>query len=288
MHIEPYAIDECRFAYCYHVYLRWGTHRRHACAALPRLSCTVARELAREYGIELLEWETAETEVRTLVSLRPEETVAACAGKLKGRTSKWLRRELKLAQPTALLSKGYFACTAGKSNQAAIDHYLDRQGEHHGYADRVVPPVHVRTFEDDEAVHVRAPHAFTLLRFHLVLGTWGRRGVFGQEEAQAVTEAWRAAEAGNQFTLLKVSFVPDHVHLALRAHPAVVPGALVVHLLNVAQQVIWSRFAKAAIQAGIPRLWQPGAYLGSFGDVTTSRIQQYLRNWAQAEAHPTS
>jgi REP element-mobilizing transposase RayT len=284
MLIEPYTIDECRFAYCYHVYLRWGTHRRRPYPALVGLASARARELAQEYSIELLEWEPAEREVATLVSLQPGESVSACASKLKGRTSKWLREELNLAQPENLLSKGYFACTTGKSDRATIERYLDDQGEHHGYANRVVPPVYLQRFEDSDPEHVCAAHAFTMLRFHLVLGTWARRGVFAQDEAQAVTEAWQALEQNERFTLMKVSFVPDHVHLAVRTHPAVAPAALVVRLLNVAQEVIWADFASAAIQARIPRLWQPGAYVGSFGELTTASVQRYLRNWAEDDA----
>jgi REP element-mobilizing transposase RayT len=281
MHIEPYTVEECRFAYCYHVYLRWCTHRRRSFPALARLSSALAKELAAECGIELLEWETAESEVRALASLQPGELVAACASKLKGRTSKWLRQELHLEQPENLLSKGYFACTTGKSERAAVERYLETQGEHHGYANRVVPPLYVQSFEDTEGDSVCAAHAFTLLRFHLVLGTWGRRGVFARAEAEATTNAWRALEKAERFSLMKVSFVPDHVHLAVRVHPAVAPSVLVVRLLNVAQEVIWERFPDAAIQASIPRLWQPSAYIGSFGELATAKVQRYLRNWAE-------
>src|SRR5262249_13309572 len=158
-----------------------------------------------------------------------------------GHTSKWLRAALGLPQPANLLSKGYFACTAGKSERDAVERYLEQQGEHHGYAGRAQAPVYVRTFPDTDEACVRADHAVTLLRFHLVLGTWRRRGVFAQPEAQAVTETWQALGHAERFTLLKVSFVPDHVHVAVRTHPAVAPGALGVRLMNVSQEVIWAR-----------------------------------------------
>ena len=89
--------------------------------------------------------------------------------------------------------------------------------------------------------------------------------------------------------MLKVSFVPDHVHLAVRTHPSVVPSVLVTELLNVAQEVIWADFAGAAIQASIPRLWQPGAYIGSFLQAMTTSCgsSQYLHNWAQADERAT-
>jgi hypothetical protein len=55
--------------------------------------------------------------------------VSACASKLKGRTGKWLRQELGLAKPEDLLSKGYFACTTGKSDRASVERYLRNWAE---------------------------------------------------------------------------------------------------------------------------------------------------------------
>jgi REP element-mobilizing transposase RayT len=88
-------------------------------------------------------------------------------------------------------------------------------------------------------------------------------------------------EVDCRFVLLKVSFVPDHVHLAVRIHPSVAPSHLVVTLMNVAQRVAWSEFASDVIQARVERLWQPSAYIGSFGDLATSQLKAYLRNCAE-------
>jgi hypothetical protein len=78
--------------------------------------------------------------------LKPDESVSACAGKIKGRISKWLREQLHLAEPRKLLSRGYFACTTGKPSAEAVDQYLEQQGEHHGYASRPHPPLFVQTY----------------------------------------------------------------------------------------------------------------------------------------------
>lgn len=81
--------------------------------------------------------------------------------------------------------------------------------------------------------------------------------------------------------MLKVSFLPDHVHVAVQARPGVSPASLVVLLMNAAQRVVWERFRASAIRARIERLWQPSAYVGSFGDWATPQIQHYIRNWKE-------
>ena len=73
--------------------------------------------------------------------------------------------------------------------------------------------------------------------------------------------------------------MPDHVHLAVTLHPAVDPASIVVALMNAAQEVLWSQFDRDVIQAGVERLWQPGAYVGSFGDLTSNAIGAYVSRW---------
>jgi REP element-mobilizing transposase RayT len=282
-----YSLAQIRFAYCYHLYLRWQTYRLRAFPALACLDARTLQLLAARFDLHILQYEASSTEVRTLASLRPQESVAACASKLKGQTSKWLRQALGDSAPAVLLSKGYFACTAGKSTSDQVDRYLADQGEHHGYASRVASPVFVRNYpvSKEREQQLRPRHAWTILRFHFVLATWRRRGVFGPQEAEAVTAVWRALEPQDAFALLKVSFLPDHVHLAVQVHPGVALDRLVIEMMGAAQKTIWEKFPQEAVRSGIPQLWQPSAYLGSFGDWATPQIDSYIRRWrAEAEA----
>ena len=77
----------------------------------------------------------------------------------------------------------------------------------------------------------------------------------------------------------KVSFVPDHVHVALTLHPTVVPASIVAALMNAGQEIMWRRFERDVIQAGVERLWQPSAYLGSFGELTSPAVSAYVSQW---------
>src|SRR2546428_10837572 len=131
MLIQPYLQNELHFAYCYHVYLRWRTHRARPIMQMAGLDQAVLEGIASKYGVHMLECASNTTDLLTLVSLKPEETISACTGKLKGQISKWLREAQQLTQPTEQLSNGYFACTVGKSPREAVEQYLSLQSEHH-------------------------------------------------------------------------------------------------------------------------------------------------------------
>jgi REP element-mobilizing transposase RayT len=278
MFLQLYQPHELHFAYCYRVYLRWRTYRGLPCAPLARLDRAVLEGLVHEYHIRVLECATNATDLLSIVSLRPAETISACAGKLKGQVSKWLREALRWEQPTRLLSKGYFACTVGKSTGEAVEQYLSRQGEHHGYGQRRLPPVFVDKYELTAAdkARISAKHAMVGARFHLVLATFGRRGLLGSQEGRKVASEWRRLQNELRIALVKVSFVPDHVHLALRVHPTVSPSTITAALMNVAQEVMQHELSCA----GLERLWEPSAYLGSYGDLASPQIHKYIEHWS--------
>jgi len=287
MFVQPYQLEELRFAWCYRVYYRWQTHRARPQPALHGLDQKTLDSMLQPYDIHILEASSSETDVKVLTSLLPSETVAACAGKMKGRVSKWLgeRRDLRQPSNQKRLSRGYFACTTGRSTADAVNRYLGNQGEHHGYASRVRPPVFVLqyplTFEDEQ--RLRANHAVTVLQFHVVLSTWRRKGVFAGAAAEATADAWRRIQGRYQMAIEKVSFVPDHVHVAVRAHPSRAPAEITVALMNESQDLMWGSFSDSVIRAGVERLWQASAYIGSYGNLESAKIGAYVRRWKQGE-----
>ena len=55
--------------------------------------------------------------------------------------------------------------------------------------------------------------------------------------------------------------------------------ALLVSLMNQAQDVLYAEFPQEVIRAGVERLWQPSAYVGSYGDLASPQIQKYIHDW---------
>jgi REP element-mobilizing transposase RayT len=285
MQVRDYQLEELRFAYCYHAYLHWRTHRRKPYPQLANLDHSILHALVEPLGVHVLECVSQRAESRVLVSLRPDEPMSACASKLKGQLSKWLRQRQDQQLPATLLARGYFACTSGGTSTQKVEAYLQAQGEHHGYSTRVLPPVFVQTYqpERESPAWWHAEHACTHLQFHLVLATLGRRGAFGPDEGAAVAARWLELQQPHRFALRKVSFVPDHVHVAVYLHPAEAPARLVLTLMNAGQSLLAARFPAELIRAALPRVWQPSAYVGSYGDLATPQVQKYLERWQTQE-----
>ncbi|MBX3417816.1 MAG: IS200/IS605 family transposase [Pirellulaceae bacterium] len=287
MRIEPFTSDQLALAWCHRVYLRFRTYSRREVEALNALKQQTFSELLTPFDIRILELSTDAINVRLLASLNTKDAVSSAASKIKGRLSKWLTEFSSVDPnegPQKWLGRGYFAVTTGNSTEHEVSAYLERQAVHHGYDRRALSPVFVRTFElhDDDERQLATDHATTRLRYHVVLATQGRQGVFTKDAGAAVTEAWRGMQPEMKAAIQKVSFVPDHVHVALALHPTVSPVALVTQLMNCAQDLIWKQFEGNAIRAGISRLWQPSAYVGSFGDLRSTAISSYVKRWERS------
>lgn len=281
MFIQPYTIDEIDFAYCNRVYLRFRTHRRKPVAALSLLTNQVMGDLLAAYGIQLLEFGTTDIDLRILVSLAATESVSVATSKIKGRLSKWISDQVAIEshnEKQKWLGRGYFASTSGHARTAEVTGYLDRQSNHHGYDKRPRPPIYVQNFNLDETI-LRTDHAISRLRYHFVLATEWRRGVFHDVSAPVITTRWRKIQTDLKAVIEKVSFLPDHVHIAVSVHPLVSPAFLVVALMNEAQAAMWEHFESDVVHARVGRLWQKSAYIGLFGDLRTAAMAAYVKKW---------
>ena len=279
MLLQAYTPDELKFAYCCHVYFRWHTRWRTPHAGLARITSeSIEKQRA---DIHVLNIESSDTDLALLASLRPSDSVSTGASKLKGAVSKIARQNIPNQGPDRILGKGYFACTVGPRTSDELDRYLETQSAHHGYRRHTSPPTFVRTWPDDGASKdkLRGTRSSSTVRWHLVFSTWNRKGAFSSEAAESVVDHWQSCMQHQALQFIKVSFLPDHVHLAIRTHPAVVPAELVPLFLNSSQDLIRNEFERMVISTGSPRLWKPSAYIGTYGDLSNKQIQAYLRAW---------
>lgn len=278
MHLQPYQLDELKFAYCLHVYFRWHTYWRRSQPGLAQI--TPALIEAERPDIRILKLKANETDLALLASLRPSHSVSIAASKIKGAVSKIARQIAHDDGKHKTVGDGYFACTVGPRTSAELDRYLESQASHHGYDRQVNAPVFVRTWKDDpEEGSLQAHHAATQVQWHFVFCTWNRKGTFTRDASEQVVRHWESCIANPQIRFIKVSFLPDHVHLALRVHPEIVPGKLVPEFLNSAQELMVAEFPNMLIRTGNRRMWKPGAYLGTVGNLSNRQLLAYLDQW---------
>ena len=284
MHVEPYHLEDLKFAYCCHVYYRWHTHRRKPIHAMSTITSEQIEAERPQVHILNLEVSNNAVELALLASLLPTDSIAIAASKIKGGVSKILTRQI--GEHTKKLATGYFAATAGPRASDELYKYLDRQSHRHGYDKRADPPVYVRTWPNGthDIQRLQANHSRSMVRWHLVLATWNRRGTFSKRAAAAIVDRWEELSGDLRFLFHKVSFLPDHVHLAVRTHPAVVPANLVLKFLNSSQELMKDRFDDLLIRTGNPRVWKPSAYIGTYGDLANTQVQAYLKDWRSGNA----
>ena len=88
----------------------------------------LVKEIAEEYGWEILALETKPDHVHLFISVQPEWSPHRVLRRIKGRTSRILRREFpELLKLPSLWTRSYFVSTAGHVSSETIRKYIEEQ-----------------------------------------------------------------------------------------------------------------------------------------------------------------
>jgi putative transposase len=171
-------------------------------------------------------------------------------------------------------ARGYLARSSGHIRTSAVRHYLEQQATHHGYANRVLPPVF--KYRSRTKAVLRAAHACFDLSHHLVFSTQQRKGVFTSAAGEALTGYWLGVAAKREFAIDQISIVPDHVHLIVRIVPKMSIEEVALSLMNNGQYFIGEQYQELLIESGVNQLWNGSAYAGTCGEMTTALMMKWL------------
>ena len=190
------------WAYQLHYYLCFRTHRRRP-SFLSRESLLkeLIAEICEHHQYHLLECRPYSDQLRSLVSLKPNQAVAKTIQTLKTNSSREWNRQWRLEPP--LWARGYLARSVGGVQIEAVRKYISRQGAHHGYDCRILPPVY--RYHVSEPVTLTAAHAVFELNHHLVLSTYQRHGLFNSTLGKALCDYWLRVAAKHEFAIDQVS-----------------------------------------------------------------------------------
>jgi len=272
--LEPFK--EISWAFQLHYHICFRTHRRKTVfndqSRIAALSEALTN-LCKINDLHLIEKDCHPEHVQLLLSFRPSQIISDALKRLKGRSSAAICQEFDLAPP--LWARGYLARSAGRVRIQAVKRYLDSQAEHHGYNTRALPPVF--RFRATEPEVLATAHASFDLTHHLVLATRFRRGVFDSKTGQALVNYWIKVAAKRGFAVDQATILPDHVHLLVRITPKISVEQAALSLMNNGQYFVAKHFPRALVEAKIDQLWQPSAYVGTCGELTTALLKAFLR-----------
>ena len=268
-------LTEMSWAYQLHYYICFRTHRRGKIFTAQTDSdvlLAVVSEICQRHEYHLLESQTYPDRFRCLLSLRPDQCVSQVIQTIKTNSSRECVLALGLSPP--LWARGFLARSTGRMRIGAVRQYLEQQADHHGYASRLLPPVY--RYRAPSPLILQSPHAVFDLSHHLVFSTYSRKGVFTSNLGQALSEYWLKVACKRGFAIDQISVVPDHVHLLIRNVPKISIETCSLTLMNNAQHFVGQRFPNTLIKAGLDHLWQPSAYAGTCGQMSTALMKKWL------------
>jgi putative transposase len=266
------------WAYQLHYYLAFRTHRRRAHFADPVCATTlkqIVEEICQRHDYHLLESKTHDNYFRCLLSLRPEHDLATVIGKIKTNASRECGLQLQaynLAAP--IWARGFLARSAGRVNLSTVKQYIEHQAEHHGYATRHRPPV--CRYRAEQPKELSAAHSAFDLNHHVVLSTRFRAPVFEATLGEELATYWLKVAAKYGFAIDRLTIVPDHVHLLVRTVPKLNLESCVLALMNNGEYFLCRNHPQTLPDERIDQLWQPSAYVGTCGEVSTALVKAWL------------
>lgn len=273
MHLEPFS--NLRWAYQLHYYLCFQTRWVRPVFGSRRASEFISEclsEVCQTHDYHLLKSRVYDDHIRCIVSLRPEHVISRVINIAKSNVSRQFCAAMNIEPP--LWATGYLARSTGRVSIQTAKEYLSKQSEHHGYSNRLNPPVY--RFRETNSVQLTASHSSFELAHHIVLATQYRRGVFDAGTGRDLISYWIRVAGKRGFAIDQATVLPDHVHLIVRIVPSISVEQAVLSLMNNAQHWIGLNHPQFLIQAGIDRLWQDSAYAGACGTVTTAQLKAFL------------
>lgn len=273
MHLEPYT--EINWAYQLHYYLCFQTHRRHRVFSEDERTSFIHElltEVCGQQGYHLLKSKIYDDHIRCLVSLRPKHVIAAVIQKLKTNLSREHGIRFRASPP--LWARGYLARSVGQVRIANVRRYLEGQTRHHGYDKRPRPPVF--RYRSNMLPELKAAHSVFHLAHHVVLETPYRKSVFDSASGKGLTNYWLKVAAKRGFAIEQLTILPDHVHIIVWLVPRLSIERCVLSLMNNGQHFIGKEFPRSLVEAGVERLWEPSAYAGTCGQMTTALVKSFL------------
>jgi REP element-mobilizing transposase RayT len=260
--LPEYTADHVTFAY----QLRYNWAGWPSNSTFPpepdKLFFTRLEQAWESDGIRLLERKWAQDEIRILASVLPWVSPIDFAGRVKGR----LQHALRKNQTQAKFSRKLAVCTVGEMQRMTVEKYIENQVAHEGFADARFEAFLQQFTVVDDTVDLVEPTRSRSGRYwynlHLVLVVRDRFRIMDAGRLGKLRDgSLRIAELKGH-RISRLSVMPDHLHVALRANIDHSPEEVALSYMNNLSFLIRQ-----------PALWQPSYYVGGFGEYHMGAIR---------------
>jgi putative transposase len=121
----------------------------------------------------------------------------------------------------------------------------------------------------------RNPHSVSLLNYHFVWCPKRRKPILTGDVATRLQEIIFALCSENDWRLIALEIMPDHVNMFLNADPVDSPSGVIKKIKGRASHHLRAEFPHLL---KLPTLWTPSYFVGTAGNVSSETIQRYIEN----------
>jgi REP element-mobilizing transposase RayT len=87
---------------------------------------------------------------------------------------------------------------------------------------------------------------------------------------------WLSVAQKHGFAIDEATVLPDHLLMLIRLAPTISMEECALSLMNNGQYWMSKQHPKALVREGMEQVWQPSAYAGTCGKVTTAQVKAFL------------
>ena len=226
-----------------------------------------AKPLWEQDGLRLLEYSWSQDSVMLTFSTKPTVSPVFLAARAKGR----LQHALRLAGTPRKFSRKTAVCSVGKNRIVDVENYIANQVTKTNYADPAFKKMLEQFTITDTSVDLSKPSATLSGRYwynlHIVLVVAERYRITDENELSVIRDCSMKVAEKKNYRISRLSALPDHLHLALRAHIEHSPQEVVLAFQN-----------NLAYSLGQKRIWCYNYYVGTFGVYDMNAIRRKKRS----------
>ncbi|WP_013323222.1 IS200/IS605 family transposase [Gloeothece verrucosa] len=129
------------------------------------------------------------------------------------------------------------------------------------------------TTKDKKEEYRRNPHSVSLLNYHFVFCSKRRKPVLVGDVAKRFQDVIFGLCQENDWRLIALEIMSDHVHLFLNTDPTHAPSAIMKKVKGRSSHVLRKEFPELL---KIPTLWTPSYFVSTAGNVSTETVKKYI------------
>lgn len=113
-------------------------------------------------------------------------------------------------------------------------------------------------------------------RYHVIFCPKYRRSVLREPIAERFKKVVYSLEEANNFKVLEMEVMPDHVHLLLDVDPTVGINIIVSRIKGRTSNVLNREFPE--LKRKLPTLWTRSKFIATVGSVSLDIVKAYIEN----------